>query len=67
MTTTTKTTSAKDPLLCCQCQAASPVGMIGGYYYARCKSCLDLYQAKQQANRQAKLRRQAEAIKNAGH
>jgi hypothetical protein len=55
---------SKDLDLCRDCQVERPA-YIGGRMYMRCVSCLQKYDAKRTANRQAKLRRQAEAIRNA--
>jgi len=51
--------------LCRDCQTL-PCLFVGGYLYKRCAHCQDVYDDKRYDNRQAKLRRQADAIRAAG-
>lgn len=59
----------RDYEVCIDCKERKPLLLRSGRSltaYARCERCLEKYTEKRRANREAKLRRQAEAIRAAG-
>jgi hypothetical protein len=54
----------KDINLCRDCQKEQPA-YVAGRMYKRCMDCLEAYDRRLNVNREAKLRRQSEAIRNA--
>lgn len=56
----------KDLTLCSECQGHPPIGLSFGKVIMRCEECYAAFQVRKNANRQAKLARQAAAIRAAG-